>query len=124
MSETIKDLVDNGRATRGVSVEVDLTSNKVFAEVSHLDDNGDVFITIGPFPPEELEVRPQLKDYEVVVIWKMVGNYVVKAASLADAIELVENGESPFEGLPKNGDYVDDSMEIDKDTTKDFNRGK
>lgn len=57
------------------------------------------------------------KTYTVVAFWQMSANVRMKASSLKEAIEKVED----MEGLPSDADYVDDSFDIDKDQTRDCN---
>jgi hypothetical protein len=52
-------------------------------------------------------------EFEVAVTWSMYGTYRVKASSLAEAEEKVLDCEPPYDALPK-GEYIDESMKIDK----------
>jgi len=60
--------------------------------------------------------------YKIAVIWSMSGTYEVEADSLTHAKEKIENAEPPYEALPK-GQYIDDSLVIDNDTTDELNEG-
>ena len=117
--ETIKDLVTNGRATRGVEVQVS-TPNLVKGEVSHHDKEGNVFILVGPLPPEELTVLPPEREFTIHLTWSMIGEFKVTARSLEEAIDKVESSEPPYDGCPQ-GEYVDDSMEVNKQMCEETN---
>jgi hypothetical protein len=58
-----------------------------------------------------------MKKFIVSCTWEMVGEFAVEADSLEEAIQKVEDGEKPFNGLPNDDEYVDDSFRVDKDTS-------
>lgn len=51
-----------------------------------------------------------LKEYEISVVYTMMGKYKIKAKDLQDAIDQVED---PAMCLPDNADYLEDSFRID-----------
>ena len=57
--------------------------------------------------------------YQIVVSWMETAVCKVEASSLEEAKELVD-GE-PDKYVPEHGDYVDESMRIDDDCTKEMN---
>lgn len=54
------------------------------------------------------------KIYKVPVIWTMASEITVVAGSSEEALELAEF-EVANGGLPSGGEYVEDSLEIDRD---------
>lgn len=62
-----------------------------------------------------------MKTFTIPVTYQMGGEYKVEADTLQDAIDLVNNAEPPYESLPEGAEYVDDSMEIDRDVLKEQN---
>lgn len=55
-----------------------------------------------------------MKQWEIPVVWTMMGTIKVEAETLAEAIEIArdERGEIP---IPDNGEFLDDSWEVDCD---------
>lgn len=47
--------------------------------------------------------------------WQMAGEFTVEANSLEEAIEKVNASEPPYDGLPEDGEYVDDSFNVNTD---------
>jgi len=62
--------------------------------------------------------------YTIAVTWSMSGTYEVEADSLTHAKEKIENYLFLYKvkALPK-GQYIDDSLVIDNDTTDELNEG-
>jgi hypothetical protein len=58
--------------------------------------------------------------FQVPVTWMMSGTYEVEAKTLAEANDRVLDCESPYDALPK-GEYVDESMAVDHDRSKELN---
>jgi hypothetical protein len=59
--------------------------------------------------------------YKIAVVWTMAGTYEVEADSLEEAKEIAEGSDPPCQKLPTDGEYVDDSFEIDEDRTSELN---
>jgi hypothetical protein len=58
--------------------------------------------------------------YRINVSWTEVGEYFVEAPSLAAAIEAVEgNDNDRFPLSEADGLYLDDSLAVDKETSKE-----
>lgn len=55
---------------------------------------------------------------ELAVVWTMTANVTVYADSPEDAIDWAQ-GDMP---IPKNGEYLDDSFEVDLDATTEVNQ--
>ena len=53
-----------------------------------------------------------MKTYKIPVVWQMYGHIEVEAESLDEAKERIYDSRI---GLPDDGSYIEDSMEIDKD---------
>ena len=61
------------------------------------------------------------KEFKVWCNWMMAGEYIVKAETLAEAMEMVED-DSAFEDLPtENIEYIDGSFEVRSDITMEIN---
>ena len=56
-----------------------------------------------------------MQTYTLPVYWELRGEIVVKARSLKEAME--KAAEIP---LPKHGDYVSDSLNIDEEIAKEW----
>jgi len=63
--------------------------------------------------------RP-LKTFIVACSWTECGEFKVEAETLEDAIAKVEAGEKPYDGLPPNSEYVDDSFEVNKEVSEEL----
>lgn len=59
------------------------------------------------------------KIYKIPVVWSMMGYLSITASNEQEAIALAEK-EVRTCSLPKNGEYLDDSFEIDQDVLKDL----
>ncbi len=59
-----------------------------------------------------------MNKYKVSVEWVMVAFIEVEASSMEEAISIVENED---ESLPE-GDYLDDSFQVNKEVTIELNR--
>lgn len=53
-----------------------------------------------------------MKTYNVPVVWQMYGYVTVKAESMAEAVDEVENGGGDMP-LPMDGEYIEGSFEVD-----------
>lgn len=55
-----------------------------------------------------------MKQWEIPVVWTMMGTIKVEAETLAEAIEIArdERGEIP---IPDNGEFLDGSWKVDCD---------
>ena len=55
-----------------------------------------------------------MKQWEIPVVWTMMGTIKVEAETLSEAIEIArdERGEIP---IPDNGEFLDGSWEVDCD---------
>lgn len=62
-----------------------------------------------------------MKKFRIIVTWNMMGSYIVNADTLEDAIDKVEAHETP---LPKNGSYLEDSFEVDRDMSDEVTEGE
>lgn len=60
-----------------------------------------------------------MSKFKIAVTWSVSGTYDVEANTLKEAKEKVL-AEKPYDALPK-GKYIDDSMEVDMDTTRELN---
>lgn len=58
-----------------------------------------------------------MNTYKIPCIWRMYGMYHIKANSLQEALQLVDDAE-----LPTDKDYLDGSFEIDKFMLPYYNR--
>ena len=59
-----------------------------------------------------------MNKYKVAVEWMMFSFIEVEAASMEEAISIVENEDS---SLP-DGDYLDDSFQVNTEITAEINR--
>jgi len=59
--------------------------------------------------------------FTIPVTWMLYGKYEVMATSLEEAVDIVNIGVEPYDLLPEEGEYVDDSLEVYTDTLKEFN---
>lgn len=57
------------------------------------------------------------KEYRIPVVWQQMGFYYVEADSLKDALEKIAKTGCP---LPDNGEYLEDSFEIDWEGLEDY----
>jgi hypothetical protein len=57
------------------------------------------------------------KEFQVGITWTMTATVPIRAHNLDEALDWAE-GDMP---LPNNGEYLDDSFEIDQDTTNEMN---
>lgn len=53
-----------------------------------------------------------MKRYKIPVSWEMYGTITISAPSLQEALV---KAFSPEQGLPADGDYIDDSFKVDND---------
>lgn len=53
------------------------------------------------------------KTWSIPVVWSMWGIVSVEAESLADALELARGDDAGVLPLPHNGEYLDDSWNVD-----------
>ena len=60
-----------------------------------------------------------LKTYKIPVIWQVVGLMNIEANSLEEAIE---KAQAPGTPLPRDGNYIEDSFEIDLEGIPYHNR--
>jgi hypothetical protein len=52
-----------------------------------------------------------MKTYKIPVVWQMMGTVEVQAESLDDAVDKVLDTDVP---LPEDGEYIEDSFEVDE----------
>ena len=61
------------------------------------------------------------KEFKVYCNWMMAGEYIIKAETLGEAMEMAED-DSVFEDLPtENLGYVDGSFEVRPEITMEIN---
>ena len=61
------------------------------------------------------------KEFKVYCNWMMAGEYIIKAETLGEAMEMAED-DSVFEDLPtENIEYIDGSFEVRSDITMEIN---
>ena len=53
-----------------------------------------------------------MKTWKIPCVWQMYGYLYIEANTLEEAIE---NAYDSDQGLPDDGDYVDNSFEVDED---------
>ena len=51
-----------------------------------------------------------MKTYKIPVVYQMYGYVYVQAESMSEAVDEVQNGDG---ALPDNGEYLEDSFEVD-----------
>lgn len=51
-----------------------------------------------------------MKKFKIPVTWEMSGFVEVEAESLEDAVERFDNGYGDMCGLPKNSEYIEESL--------------
>ena len=64
---------------------------------------------------KKIEVKKVIKQpqfFTVECTYKMRGSYYVEAESLKEAIDLVVEANYPYDKLPDNSRYVDDTFEV------------
>jgi hypothetical protein len=59
--------------------------------------------------------------FKIPVYWHVYGEYEVEANSLNEAIQLVEDGTPPYDGLPSEPEYIDDSLRVNMEIVKEIN---
>ncbi len=57
----------------------------------------------------------------IPVTYQMAGEYHVEADTLEQAKEKVLDADPPYDALPKNAEYVDDSMEVNEEVLAELN---
>ncbi len=57
-----------------------------------------------------------MKTYNIAVFWMMSATVKVEAKSLAEAIELAQDGN-----LPTDGEYMSDSLQVDEHWSEQAN---
>lgn len=60
-----------------------------------------------------------MKKFRVCCFWHECGEFIVEANSLKEAIDKVDNGDEPYDGLPE-GEYIDDSFSINHDCCEEI----
>ncbi len=58
-----------------------------------------------------------MKDFTVHCEWVMIGSFKVQAETVEEAIELVQD----YDHLPPDGEYLDDSFQVNEDFTLEDN---
>ena len=51
-----------------------------------------------------------MKTYKIPVVYQMYGYVYVQAESMSEAVDELQNGDG---ALPDNGEYLEDSFEVD-----------
>jgi hypothetical protein len=59
--------------------------------------------------------------FQIAVTWSMYDTYDVEADSIEEAMKLIREGNPPYDFLPKDPQYIDGSLEINTDMTRELN---
>ena len=62
-----------------------------------------------------------MKTWKIPVVWQMMGYIEVEAGTLAEAIKIAKDDNNSVL-LPHNGEYLDESWEVDMEDDEEFLR--
>ena len=62
-----------------------------------------------------------MKTWKIPVVWQMMGYIEVEARTLAEAIKIAKDDNDSVL-LPHNGEYLDESWEVDMEDDEEFLR--
>jgi len=57
--------------------------------------------------------------FKVAVTWEMYGNVIIQADDIDEAIHIAK--VDPNIPLPEQGEYIDDSWQVDEEITREIN---
>jgi hypothetical protein len=57
----------------------------------------------------------EIRTFLIPVTWQEQGQFIVRARTLQEAIDAVENDDNRFSTGRANGEYIDNSFEVNKD---------
>lgn len=63
-------------------------------------------------------------EYTIAVSWTMVAEVKVRAKSLNEAIKLVDEDDGTIVNTSTDGNYLDDSFEVNREVTEELNNEK